>query len=94
MSDGQCGARTYDGFNQAKIDAVIAKLRESGATVSGANQWNVETGKHGVNLQGTWDGTAKLTVIVTDKNFYVPCSKVWDTLDGILTHIGELQSVA
>jgi hypothetical protein len=89
--DGKCGAKTYNGFTQDKINATLNALRANGAVVTGQNPWDVDTNNHGVKLQGTWDAAAgTLTVIVTDKAFYVPCSSIWSRLDELLQHIGGL----
>ena len=95
MSDGKCGAHHYAGITQEKIDAIIAALKKNGATVSGDNPWNVDTHKYGVKLQGSWvETTSTLTIIVTDKDFYVPCSKIWDTIDPLIHHIQSIELVA
>lgn len=91
MSDGKCGTHTYPGITQAKIDAILEALRSNGSTVTGSNPWNVDTHNNGVKLQGSWNqGTSTLSIIVTDKNWYVPCSKIWDTIDPLIRHIQGL----
>lgn len=91
MSDGKCGVHTYSNINQARIDGILAALRSSGSTVTGNNPWNVDTHNHGVKLQGSWNaGTSVLSIIVTDKDWYVPCSKIWSTIDPLINHIGQV----
>jgi hypothetical protein len=91
MSQGKCGAHHYGNIDQAKKDAIIHALKASGATVTGNNPWNVDTHKYGIKLQGTWDqASSTLTVIVTAKDFFVPCSKIWDTIDSLIHHIQEI----
>lgn len=61
--------------------------------VSGNNPWDIDTHKHGVKLQGTWDQqSSTLSVIVTDKDWYVPCSKIWETIDSLINHISGLSA--
>ena len=93
MSKGKCGAHHYGNIDQAKVEAIISKLKATGSTVTGNNPWNVDTHNHGVKLQGTWDkASSTLTVIVTDKDWYVPCSKIWDTIDPLIHHISQLSA--
>ena len=85
MNEGKCGARHYGNIDQTKIDAIIAQLKEHGATVTGHNPWDVDTHNYGVKLRGSWDKAAStLTIIVTDKS-RVPCSRIWD--DPLIHHI-------
>lgn len=91
MSDGKCGTHTYPNIDQVRINAILAALRQSGSTVTGNNPWNVDTHNHGVKLQGSWNqGTSVLSIIVTDKAWYVPCSKIWDTIDPLIRHVPQL----
>lgn len=91
MSTGKCGEHHYANITKVKIDAILDALRKNGSTVTGNNPWNVDTHNNGVKLQGTWnEASLTLSVIVTDKNFYVPCSKIWDTIDPLINHISSL----
>lgn len=95
MSDGKCGQHTYSGITPAKKDAILQALRNAGATITGSNPWEVDVHSHGVKLRGSWDaGTETLAIIVTDKAWYVPCSKIWETIDGLLRHIASLSDSA
>lgn len=88
MDEGKCGAHHYGKIDQAKIDAIIAQLKKHGAKVTGNNPWDFDTDNHGVKLRGSWDkATSTLTIIVTDKDWYVPCGKIWDTIDPLIHHI-------
>lgn len=92
-TDGKslCGSRVYGPFSTAKIDAMLQTLRAKGFGVSGDNPWVINTHNHGVILQGSWDpSSGMLTVIVTAKAWYVPCSKIWETVDPLLRHIPQL----
>jgi len=83
-------AHSYDNIDQEKINAILAELKKGGATVTGENPWDVDTHKSGVKLQGSWDSaTAILTIIVTDKSWYVPCCEIWDTIDQLNKQIQD-----
>lgn len=85
MSDGKCGAHHYANITKEKIDKMLAVLREQGYKVTGDNPWTIDTNNHGVVLKGTWnESNSTLTVIVTDKNWYVPCSKIWEAIDPLI----------
>ncbi len=87
-----CGEHHYGNINKTKIDQILDQLKKNGATISGNNPWNVDVHNHGVKLQGTWnESNSTLTIIVTAKSWYVPCSKIWDTIDPLINHISSLQ---
>lgn len=91
MSDGKCGTHTYPNIDQNRINAILQALRQSGSTVTGNNPWNVDTHNNGVKLQGSWNqATSVLAIIVTDKNWYVPCGKIWDTIDPLIRNVQQL----
>ncbi|MCP4217424.1 MAG: hypothetical protein GY765_22465 [bacterium] len=91
MSDGKCGAHHYGNIDQEKVDVIIEQLKQHGAKLTGNNPWDVDTGKYGIKLQGTWDkATSTLTIIVTDKDWFVPCSKIWDYIDPLIHHIQQI----
>lgn len=91
MGEGKCGAHHYGNIDQTKVDGIIGQLKKQGATVTGNNPWDVDTHNHGVKLRGSWDkATSTLTIIVTAKNWYVPCSKIWETIDPLIHHIQEV----
>ena len=93
MSKGKCGEHHYANINKEKIDAILKALKKSGAHITGNNPWDVDTKSHGVKLRGTWnEEKSTLAIIVTDKDFYVPCSKIWDTIDPLIHHISSLSS--
>ena len=99
MNGGKCGKHSYGNIDKAKMDAIINQLKAHGATVTGNNPWDVDTHSHGIKLKGAWDGnTSTLTLIVTAKDWYVPCSKIWSTIDELIHHIqgvsaGEIEEV-
>jgi hypothetical protein len=91
MANGLCGEHHYANITQAKIDAIMDALKKNGATITGNNPWDVDTHNNGVKLRGTWNSAnLTLSIIVTDKNWYVPCSKIWDTIDPLINHISGL----
>ena len=93
MNKGKCGAHHYGNIDRVKIEAIIAQLKKQGATVTGDNPWDVDTRNNGVKLRGSWDkATSTLTIIVTDKSWYVPCSRIWDTIDPLIHHIQEIST--
>ena len=82
MSKDLCGTRTYPNVDEAAKNEILKRLADSGATVTGNNPWDVDTHNHGVKLRGTWNSnTETLSVIVTGKNFYVTCKRIWDELE-------------
>ncbi len=86
-------AHHYGNIDQAKVNEILAELKKGGATVTGNNPWNVDTNKYGIKLQGSWDSsTNTMTIAVTDKSWYVPCSKIWNEIDSLMSHISALNS--
>jgi hypothetical protein len=84
----KCGEHNYDNITKSKIDQILQKLQENGATIHGGNPWYVDVNKHNIKLQGIWNEEAStLSVIVTDKKFIVPCSKIWSAIDPLINHI-------
>lgn len=91
MSNGKCGLQRYANITQAKMNKILDALRDNGSSVMGSNPWNVNTNKFGVKLQGSWDSSSQtLSIIVTGKDFFVPCSQIWDTIDPLISHISAL----
>jgi DNA-directed RNA polymerase len=93
MSDGICGAHHYANITLAKIDKMLATLKEHGYEVTGDNPWTIDTKNHGVVLQGSWNKeTETLTVIVTAKNWYVPCGEIWKTVDPLIEGLSDMEA--
>ena len=79
------GNRIYDNIDQAKVDAILKVLIDHGSLVRGDNPWNIDTQKHGVLLLGEWDEVAsKLTITVTEADWYVPREKIWEKIDSLI----------
>jgi hypothetical protein len=98
----ECGTHQYGNISRQKVDAIIKELKAHGATVTGVNPWDVDTHQHSVKLTGEWtEATVTLAVTVTDRDWYVPCQKVWEMIDDLMHHIqglsdteiGEAQSL-
>jgi hypothetical protein len=90
-----CGAKTYSGVTQATLKTILDTLHKDGATITGQNPWDVVTHEHGVEFRGTWDATAQTLIVeVTDSDFIVPCSSIWDALDPMLQNLGARPRVS
>jgi len=85
MDDRECDRYSYGDVDKSRIDEIISALEQDGCTVIGSNPWDIDTVKHGVKLQGQWDETTQaLCVIVTDKEWYVPYSRIWKHIDPLI----------
>jgi hypothetical protein len=84
--DEEIGAedsKTYGPFTEGQAQAMLAKVRGQGMTVTGNNPWHVDTNTHGVKFDASYDGTS-ITIKITGANFYVSNAKVWDKLDPMM----------
>ncbi len=85
-----CGTRTFDNIDKPRIDAILRGLADHGSLVTGTNPWDVDTKDHGVRLRGEWDQEAsKLTITVTDADWYVTRNKIWKNLESLLRVVQE-----
>jgi hypothetical protein len=80
---GADDTKTYGPFTEGQAQAMLAKVRGQGMTVTGNNPWHVDTNTHGVKFDATYDGTS-ITIKITGANFYVSNAKVWDKLDPMM----------
>ncbi len=79
------GIRIYNNIDKTKVNAILKALTDHGSIVLGSNPWNVDTGRHGVLLLGKWDEEAsRLSITVTDANWYVPQEKIWEDIDSLM----------
>jgi hypothetical protein len=86
----RCGEHNYENITRPKVDLILKKLEENGATIHGSNPWEVDVNKHNIKMQGTWDETtSSLSIVVTEKNFIVPCSKIWKEIDPLISHLSK-----
>jgi hypothetical protein len=76
-------SKTYGPFTEGQAQAMLAKVRGQGMTVTGNNPWHVDTNTHGVKFDASYDGTS-ITIKITGANFYVSNAKVWDKLDPMM----------
>lgn len=87
-----CGEHHYGNITKLKIDQILEQLKQNGATITGSNPWDVDVHKYGVKLRGTWsEANLGLTIGVTAKDWYVPCNKIWETIDPLVNHISLLK---
>ncbi len=78
---GQCGVRSYERVTAQVRDALLAKLRSAGMTVTGNNPWNIDPQQSGVKLRAVWDPKAlRLKLIVTSTGLGW-CSIIWDRIE-------------
>ncbi len=85
-----CGKRTYDNIDRSHVDTILKSLIKHGSTVSGQNPWDVETKSHGVCLRGEWNQEmSKLTITVTDADWYVTKKKIWENIESLMRHVRE-----
>jgi len=70
------------------MQTILEELKKGGAEVTGNNPWDVKLNQHGIVLQGTWDAQAcTLSIIVLEKDWYVPCGKIWSEINMLISHI-------
>ncbi|MEO5361978.1 MAG: hypothetical protein H7843_16310 [Nitrospirota bacterium] len=90
-----CGTHSYGNITKNKMDAILKALTDNGASISGNNPWDVDTNNNKVKLRGEWNEAAStLNITVNDSNWYVPCSKIWETVDDLMHHIQALPDTA
>jgi hypothetical protein len=80
---GADDTKTYGPFTEGQAQAMLAKVKSQGMTVTGNNPWHVDTNTHGVKFDASYDGTS-ITIKITGANFYVSNAKVWDKLDPMM----------
>jgi hypothetical protein len=75
----------YENIDRGNVDELLRALRQNGAAVSGDNPWEVDTHLSGVKLRGRLnEGASNLEVTVVDRDWYVPCSMVWQKIDELV----------
>lgn len=88
MLDASGGSKTYPNITKEKKDKMLLALQNAGMRVTGNNPWSVDVGQHGIKLQGAWnEAKQELTIKITDKNWYVPDSKIWATIDPLIHNL-------
>ena len=90
MSESKCEEHKYANITKIKIGKILTELKNTGSTYTGENPWNIDTHNYGVKLLSTWDETnEKLSVIVTDKQMFVPCNMIWEKIDKLINYISS-----
>lgn len=89
---GQCDVRAYARVTARVKDALLARLRSEGMTVTGNNPWNIDTQQYDVKLRAVWDpGSSVVKLIVTaGKGGYfglVTCTEIWKKIDPIMKDV-------
>jgi hypothetical protein len=86
--------RRYGSITRKKVDVMLRALQSDGAAISGDNPWEVDTHRSGVKLRGQLNETASyLEVTVVDRDWYVPCSMVWQQIDALMRRVQTLPDV-
>jgi len=85
-----CGTRIFENITKSRIEAILKGLIDHGSVVTGNNPWDVDTGNHGVHLRGDWiEETSKLTITITDADWYVPGTMIWENIESLIQLVQE-----
>jgi len=72
------------------ISIILNELESSGAEISGSNPWIIDTYNNGVVLKGEWnEKNALLKVSVIQKDQYIQCSQVTNTIQTLMASLHE-----
>lgn len=80
---GSDDTRSFGPFTKDQADAMLAKVKSQGMSITGNNPWHIDTNTHGVKFDATYDGS-NITIKITGSNFYVSNAKIWDKLDPLM----------
>ena len=84
--------RTYPKVVRQSVDAMLNELMKNGAKITGNNPWFVDTLQSGVKLRGEWSEDAStLSVTLIGKEWYVPSSRIWETIEPLMSQLNEQQ---
>jgi hypothetical protein len=84
------GMRTYPKVVRQSVDAMLNELMKNGAKITGNNPWFIDTLQSGVKLRGEWSEDAStLSVTLIGKEWYVPSSMVWETIQTLMSQLNE-----
>ena len=84
--------RTYPKVVRQSVDAMLNELMKNGAKITGNNQWFIDTLQSGVKLRGEWSEDAStLSVTLIGKEWYVPSSRIWETIEPLMSQLNEQQ---
>jgi|GEM_PF-959527 hypothetical protein len=85
------GTRIYPNVVRQRVDAMLDELMKNGATITGNNPWVIDTRQSGVKLKGEWsEDTSTLSVTLIGKEWYVPSSMIWETIETSMSQLDEL----
>ena len=76
---GGCDSVTYHNVTQNVFNCLKKKLENAGIKVPAGNEGEIEG--YGVKGNFKWDGTANITVTVTDKPLILPCGTIMGILN-------------
>ena len=69
---------------------MLDELMKNGAKIAGNNPWVVDTRRSGVKFKGEWsENTSTLLVTLVGKDWYVPSSRIWETIETLMCHLNE-----
>jgi len=81
-------AHIYRNITRQHIDSMLDELLKNGSAITGENPWSIDTKQSGVKLKGEWSQEAStLSVIISGKEWYVPSSQIWETIDKLVAEI-------
>ena len=84
------GTRTYHNVVRQSVDAMLDELMKNGARIGGNNPWVVDTRRSGVKFKGEWsENTSTLSVTLIGKEWYVPSSRIWETIETLMSQLNE-----
>src|SRR6202142_1755502 len=84
------GTRTYPNVIKQSVYAMLDELMKNGAKIAGNNPWVVDTRRSGVKFKGEWsEDTSTLSVTLIGKDWYVPSSRIWETIESLMSHLNE-----
>jgi hypothetical protein len=83
--------RNYPNIARQHVEAMFDELTKNGAKITGDNPWGIDTRQSGVKLRGEWsEDTSTLSVTLNGKDWYVPSSMIWETIETLMSHFNEL----
>ncbi len=89
-----CGIHAFGNMTKEKMDQLVFQLRRQGATILAEKPLIVTGFNHGVVLEGEWDEVRNiLSISIRDKNWYVPCFKVWDEVDPVMRRVSASRDI-
>ena len=84
--------RTYPKVVRQSVDAMLNELMKNGAKITGNNPWFFDTLQSGVKLRGEWlEDASTLSVTLIGKEWYVPSSRIWETIEPLMSQLNEQQ---